>query len=481
MELVRNSLLSLVLHISTRAANALIFILIGRSIDVTQAGVFQLATTYLLIFSVLTRGLDELVIRQVARFPRDVRRYFTTFLMLRLVLTIVLYGVLLIIVSFILNYPPNTSTSILVVSVGLVSDGLTSAANAILLGQRCFGIPTLVAVGVGALRLVLGGVLLSVDASLVHIATLWSLSSVIGAVVSIVLVGLQTRGLPNQCIFDRSLVSHELAAMVPFIVNGFLMAIEFQIDFILLSVLRNETEVGWYGAATTIVFTLAMIPQAYRIAVYPLMTHYADENHQKLIRLYELSVRYLGTLALPMTAGILLLAPSIINLVFKPDFLPAVPSLQNLAVVLIFMFLNVPNVRMMFVHNRQDWITWMLVGSMLINVGLNLWLTPILGAQGAALARVCSSSIFFLSNYLVLRFVAAKLDINLLRLLWRPVLATTLMSALVWSIRDMPVLIVILIGAVIYLGVLLLIGGIPMEDWRYICKSLQRHHQSVQA
>ncbi len=446
----------------------------------TEAGVFQLAITYLLVFSVLTRGLDELVVRQVARLPQDARRYFTTFLTLRLMLNVVLYGVLAVIVSFILHYPSSTLVPILIVSTGLVSDSLTSAANAVMLGQRRLGIPTLVTVGTCVLRLAVGGVLLSLDASLVHITTLWCLSSLIGAAASIVLVGLQVGMLPGQRILDWSLVSQELSSMLPFTVNGFLMAIEFQIDTILLSVLRDESEVGWYGAATTIVSTLAMVPQAYRLSVYPLMAYYAGKNRDKLVRLYEASLRYLGALVLPMVAGLVMLAPGIITLIFKSEFLPSIAVLQNLAVVLLFTFLNVPNVRMMFVHNRQGWVTWMMMGSMMINVVLNLWIVPLWGARGSALARICSSSIFFLTNYLILRFVVAKLDTSLLRLLWRPALATLLMCGAVILIRDWHMLVVVVVGMVVYFGVLLLIGGVPVEDRRLIRESLQRHRLSLQ-
>jgi O-antigen/teichoic acid export membrane protein len=459
--------------VSARAANALIFIFIGRSIGVAEAGIFQLAITYLLIFSVLTRGLDELVMRQVARFPQEARLYFTTFLVLRLALNVVLYGVLTVIVSFILRYPLNTLVPILIVSIGLISDSLTGAANAVMLGQRRFGLPAMVAVGVCVLRLTVGGALLYLRASLVLIATLWCFSSVIGAVISTTLVGMQVGVLRGQCIFDRSLVSRELLSMLPFMANGTLMAIEFQIDTVLLSVLRGESEVGWYGAATTIVSTLAMIPQAYRLSVYPVMVSYGGRNRQKLVRLYESSLQYLGSLAFPMVAGLVLLAPNIVTLVFGSEFLPSATALQSLAAALLFTFLNVPNVRMMFVCNRQSWVTGMIMGSMLINLVLNLWIIPLLGAQGAALVRFVSSSVFFLTNYIVLQFIVGKLNTNLLRLLWRPALATLLMCGAVALISEWHVLIVVMVGMGVYFCIWLLIGGVSREDRRLIHELLQ--------
>jgi O-antigen/teichoic acid export membrane protein len=449
-ELARNSALSLVLNVSTRAANALMFIFIGRRMGVSAAGIFQLATTYLLIFSVLTRGLDELVVRQVARFPQDTRRYFVTFLALRLVLNVILYGLLAVVVCVFVRYPTGTL------------------------------IPTLVAVGVCLLRLAGGAVLLSQETPMYYVAALWWGSSVVGMAALVPWVGLQVKTLPitpGQRTLDWSLVRQELGDMLPFMVNGFLMAIEFQIDTILLSVLQDESEVGWYGAATTIVSTLAMMPQAYRLAVYPLMASYAEER-QKLVRLYTSSLRYLGASVLPMVAGLVLLAPSIIPLIFESEFLPSVGVLRSLSIALIFTFLNVPNVRMMFVHNRQGWVTWMMVGSMAVNVTLNLWLAPLLGAQGAALARICSSALFFFSNYLILRFVVAKLDTSLTRLLWRSALAAALMCGAVVALYDLSIWVIVPIGIVVYCIVLLSIGGIPRYDLQLVRQALQDRHRS---
>lgn len=479
-ELARNSALSLVLNVSTRAANALMFIFIGRRMGVSAAGIFQLATTYLLIFSVLTRGLDELVVRQVARFPQDARRYFVTFLTLRLVLNVVLYGLLAIVVCVFVRYPIGTLIPILIISAGLVSDSLIGGAGAVMLGQRRFIAPTLVAVGVCLLRLAGGAVLLSQETPMYYVAALWWGSSVVGMAVLVPWVGLQVKTLPvppDQRTLDWSLVRQELGAMLPFMINGFLMAIEFQIDTILLSILQDESEVGWYGAATTIVSTLAMMPQAYRLAVYPLMASYAEER-QKLVRLYESSLRYLGASVLPMVAGLVLLAPAIIPLIFESEFLPSVGVLRSLSIALIFTFLNVPNVRMMFVHNRQGWVTWMMVGSMAVNVTLNLWLTPLLGAQGAALARICSSALFFFSNYLILRFVVAKLDTSLIRLLWRSALATALMCGTVAALYHLSIWAVIPIEIAVYCTVLFSIGGIPLYDQQLVRQALDRRRSA---
>ena len=69
LSLMRDALLALVFHVAPRFANVILFILIGRLAGPEQAGIFSLATTYLLIITTTMRGLDDLLIRQVAREP----------------------------------------------------------------------------------------------------------------------------------------------------------------------------------------------------------------------------------------------------------------------------------------------------------------------------------------------------------------------------------------------------------------------------
>jgi O-antigen/teichoic acid export membrane protein len=241
-----------------------------------------------------------------------------------------------------------------------------------------------------------------------------------------------------------------------------MMALEAQVDTVSLSAFRDEAEVGWYGAATTVTFSLAMFSQAYRMSVYPLMARYALQSPAKLSRLYKRSTRYLGMLILPMVAGIILLSPQIVSLVFGPKFQPTTKVLQILIPSSVLAFLNVPNSRMMLIYNRQVWSSLFLMCSVTTNVLLNLVLAPSWGASGAAVARLCSSALYFLLNYLyVARFLAWS---NLLWLLSRPVLATLIMAVVVWSVRAWSLPASIGVGMVTYAGALWLVGGILPDD-----------------
>ena len=89
---LQNSLLNLIASISQRAGQALVFILIARFLSNKDAGAYSLANTYtsiLLAFSFW--GLDQILIREVAKREEVAGRYVTGFLLLRLVLSLLLW------------------------------------------------------------------------------------------------------------------------------------------------------------------------------------------------------------------------------------------------------------------------------------------------------------------------------------------------------------------------------------------------------
>jgi len=450
--LARDSLFSLILHLAPRLANVLLFIFIGRLAGPSEAGVFTLATTYLIIFTVVMRGLDDLVIRQVSREPDEASHYLTSFLLLRLGLAFLSYGVLSFVVLIVFEYTKSTTVTLLILALSVIPDSLACVAQAVLLGKRRFSAPAVTLALTSAFKLTGGVLVLLTGGKLQQVAWVWCVGSLLGMIVLLLITFKQTTWpQPVAWIGWDPLVRNWRAALT-FLSITTLMTLEGQADIVILGAFHDDAELGWYGAATTIAFSLTLLCQAYQFAVYPLMTRYASQEPDKLPKLYKRSVWYLGAVVLPMVSGIALLSPQIVSLVFGPEFQPTVKALRILIFSLIFIFLSTPDSRMMLVHNRQNWSWLFVAGSVVVNVLLNLVLDPYGGASGAAMARLCSSALFFLLNHLyVTRFFVHPDTVDLLS---KPVMATLTMTGVVWAVRTWPLPVAIGIGIVVYVGIL---------------------------
>jgi O-antigen/teichoic acid export membrane protein len=315
--------------------------------------------------------------------------------------------------------------------------------------------------------------------SLQAVAWIWLAGTLLGMIALLCVAIWRVGGLHWADWLDWHPLVFNRHAILSFLFITAMMTLEAQVDTLILSAFHNETVVGWYSAATTVVFSLFVFAQAYRFSIYPLMTRYALHSPEKLSKLYERSMRYLGMLVLPMVAGIALLSPQIILLVFGPGFQPTVRTLRMLILSLVFVFLNVPDSRMMLVKDCQRWSLLFLLVSVTVNVLLNLVLDSSWEATGAAVARFCSSLIFFLLTHLYVtrRFVT----MNIIQLQFKALLATAIMSLVVWLVQTWPLAVSIGLGVMVYIGALWLVGGILPDDAILICQAFRRWHSRLRS
>jgi O-antigen/teichoic acid export membrane protein len=407
------------------------------------------------------RGLDDLIVRQVSREPEQGAHYLTNFLLLRLGLSFLLYGALLVVVPTFFDYAGRTTLSILILGLSVIPDSLTYVAQSILLGQRRFGAPAGILTGVSLFKVTGGSLVMLTGGNLLQLAWVWVAGSVLGMGLMLLLAVRSVGGVKLSDWLDWSPLVRHWRVALSFLFLTSLATLETQADTILLSSFHDEREVGLYGAATTLAYSLIMFAQAYRFAVYPLMSRFARQAPEKVARLYAQSLRYLAILVLPMVAGMMVLSPQIVPFVFGPHFQPTIRVLEILSLTLIFMFLNEPNVRMMLVHDRQNQIFLFLMSSATANILLNLALVPAWGAVGAAVVRVCSALLLFLLTHVyVNRFLTR---VNIWPVLVRPMLAALVMILILWPIRAWlwPA---IGAGLVIYAAALKLVGGISVKE-----------------
>jgi O-antigen/teichoic acid export membrane protein len=462
--IVRDGLYSLAFHLAPRFANVLLFILIGRISGPDGAGTFALATTYLLIVTTVTRGLDDLVVRQVSREPEQAASYLANFSILRIGTSLILYAGLFLTVTRLFDYSAETTQIVLIVSLSLLSDGLTYVAQSVLLGLRQFRLPASIITALNLIKLAIGAFILFSTGSLTQIAWIWLGASVLGMVMMVAVAFANTGGFYIHNWTSLRLAHAHRRVALTFAAITTLTAIESQIDTLILSGAHNEQEVGWYNAATTIVFTFVMFSQAYRFAVYPVMSRYAQTSRDDLLDLYQASIRYLGILVMPAVVGLIIIAPQIVPLVYGDGFDPTVAMLQILAVILVFVFLNEPNTRMMLVNERQRRVTGFLVASATVNLALNLILTPNLGGTGAATARVISTGTYFLLIFsYVLRHLAPIARV-VLSTLSRSVIAALIMGLALWPIMQWHWSLLMIIGITVYFVCLLLLKGISRQE-----------------
>jgi O-antigen/teichoic acid export membrane protein len=106
------------------------------------------------------------------------------------------------------------------------------------------------------------------------------------------------------------------------------------------------------------------------------------------------------------------------------------------------------------------------------NVALNLLIVPRFGFIGAAVMTVVTEAVLVGQYVWLLR--TQMRDIQWGRALMRPLLAALLMGGAVVLLRDLPLLLNVAIGALIYGGLLLVFGVLGKDEVRFVRGLRQR-------
>lgn len=462
--LFTNTTLAFISNVVIKIGSSLLFILIGRQLGPSEAGIFNLGVTYFTVTLAFSAwGLHELLVREVSPRRDESGQYFLNYLVMRLLLTIVGYGVLIGLLKFALPYTTQTETVIKILSLAVFPEAVFALCHALFVAHERLLVPTIAATVNSSFKIGAGLWLLNNQYPVESIAWVMPIGSALSLLIFIPNLIRLLRQVPQRLAarLNLSFSLRQLRYTPGFILIGIFSTLDFQLDAFLISLLLTESDIGWYGASQTIVLGFWMMSSAIRTTLYPVMARVHKENPARLPGLYRLSNQYLLLVALPIAAGITILAAPITHFIYASSFDPAIPALQVMIWAVLFAFLSVPNARLMLVLNRQHPAGWMTGISMAVNVLLNLWLIPRLGIVGAAVARTTATAIMFFQLY---GYAQVKLGMDsILPLLVRPLLAVAIMSAVVWPIRHLPLIWPIIAGIIVYGAAAYFLKAIPEE------------------
>ena len=253
----------------------------------------------------------------------------------------------------------------------------------------------------------------------------------------------------------------------------------FRVSSLMLLFMEGPKELGYLGPAMRILEILNVIPVFFMNSVLPVLSRALKESSQKAERIVQLAFSFLFMTALPMTLGLYLLAYPIIFLITQPEFLSQLDkgiygsdyALQILVLAMFFMFLNSTFNYSLIAVGKQNKLLWINGSAALINIAINWFMIPRLGFRGAALSSVLIELFILTLSFLVARrYIHFKFD---LLLILKTLAAGLLMGAGVyflkdptynlWGLQNLNVLVLSVGGALVYGGLLYLLGAIPEE------------------
>jgi O-antigen/teichoic acid export membrane protein len=422
---------------------------LGRRLGPASFGTLQFALAVMVYPTLLVDlGLTTLGLREISKGSPslDVIR---SVLGARMVLG---SGVLILVVGGVVFLPLDAESKLIVVILTLGVPGSALNARWVLQGERRFGRSAIAEVVTTGAQLLAAVALVHGTSDILWAAGALTLATWVTTITSIVLAGRWSRFRPH---IGRALPTLILRSL-PFGAAAIAIAVYYSIDTVLLGVFRSPEEVAYYAAAYRIILPILGLAGAVGTVAIPHLSFLAATDNAAADEAAAALSRQMILWALPIAAGGALAAEPVIHAVYGAEFAPAAAPFGILVWSVLTVYANAAFAFLMLARQGDHrYLIATAVGAAL-NVGLNLFVIPLAGMIGAALATMASELTVLGLILWGTRDVSRTAVLVAARAAAIPCLV---MSLVVWPVHDS--VLAVPVGVVVYGLVAILTGTIP--------------------
>lgn len=427
----KNTVAPIVLNLVNRVIDMAFAMLMLRLLGPIDASEYYYAVLLISWLDILTNfGLNTLITREVAKNRADANRYLNNGVVVRLLLWVGAVGVLalfLLLQTLITPVRPATVMAIVLFGIALVPSNISATISAVFQGHERMAVPAAITTLTTLLKVTLGAAMLVLGLGYVGLA---GVSIAVNVITMVVLYTLLRRWLFHPH-FDVALSFQKemLRISYPLMLNNLLATLFFKIAIVLLKWrVPDPRVVGWYSTAYKYIDAVGVIPAYFTMAVFPLMSRYAAESHEALMRAYQFAIKLLLTIALPGALVGSAFARELVIILGGSAYIQATPLLAVMIWYMPFGFVNSVTQYVLIALDRRTFLTAAFVIGLTFNIIANLLLLDLIGYQASSYVMVASELALLVPFAIgVHRHLA---PVPWARLLWKPLVCAAPMAAL---------------------------------------------------
>ncbi|MCJ7578316.1 MAG: flippase [candidate division Zixibacteria bacterium] len=366
------------------------FLLLARYLGVSQFGKFSLVLAFVELFRVMADfGVDTAVIRRLSVSEEDQSKLVGNTISLKLILATASYF-LTILIALILRYPAD-----LVLLIGLAAFALFASATANALTtpfQAQLRMKQLIPAKIsgGAFFIIAVAIGIQLGLSLTGFLAIW-----VGAeFVTLLLTALIAKSwLPPKFSFNGKRLKPIFVEAIPLGISAILITAYFRLGILILGWMVGYQAVGEYAVVYRITESFLILGVAIAGSVYPIFSKIAKSGDfqrfkRALIKVYGGSL-LLGAL---FAAFVTIFAKQILGLI-SSQYQGSLSPLILLSWACVFMFANMQSAASIQGLGLFKLVTLISSFNLILNVLLNLYLIPLLGATGVAWAILLTEGV----------------------------------------------------------------------------------------
>jgi len=448
----------------------IIVIYLARVLGAEGLGKITFAKSVVIyLLMVVNAGLDLYAVRTASRNNRLIKTLISNIISLRLFLAFIIYGVLII---FVFLLPRDYETKQILLYYGgmlfttaFLLDWPFQAVEK--MGYSAFG------------RLIGEVAFLIMIAAVVHGPgqILWvPLSRVFGSILQLLfLLVLCWKFFGRiKLKFKLSTWKNMLAISLPMGAGFIMVQIYYNIDSVMLGLMKTDKEVGLYAAAYKLLMAIALFGSAFQRAIYPSLSRLSKVSKLKMDQLLGESLKFSLIVTLPIVLTGIVISSELIHFLYRSGFEESALVFQILVVNVILMWINGLIANSVLASDKEKkYLIGVTMGAV-SNFGLNLVFIPQWGMIGAAVTTVFSEVVVFIYFYLTFLI---KIETKLISRLSYIFLSIFISGAFTFLLKNLisPKYLLLFIFYFIYFTMLIISKVIDLKHMVSFIRSLVKH------
>lgn len=440
--------------------NFILFVVISREFGQDGIGKYSFAFGLTAFFSILADfGLYDFSVKEISRSRNSFEDKLRVILSLRFFQCLVMISILFMIIPF-LNFPGDSKTIIVIIGLYQIIYILIDGLAAVFVALEHMHIAGTISAS-SRIMTCLVGILVAIFSGNLVLSLLFF--PIISIIQLIVLGGYVHKKVCRLgLILSRKKLIAVFKQTVPYGISDFFIQIYLRIDIVLIGFLVGEAAAGVYNVGYRVIFFLLFIPNFAGVSIFPTASRVFHNSRNEFNKLYNNAINSMILIGLPVSAGLWLIAPQLIIMIFGKNFVESVTILRILSGLFMLKCVgSIMGIFMMSSDNQNEYAKNQVIITVFSFIA-NFILIYLYGIEGAAVATILTALLLVSIYSFKLKAVIGLPNIKYR--LFIGLLGVAAFCGLFSFFNTVSFFLIIPISAIIYLGILIAFRDIRRNE-----------------
>ncbi|MFH1968253.1 MAG: flippase [bacterium] len=387
--------------IFSKGITFLVFIWLARYFGPEIYGKWNFALSFVSLFVILVDfGFSALVVREIARDKLKSSEYIDNILIMKLVLGLAVMVIIIFLTRF-LEKDIMVAKLVYFLAFYVVINNFTTFFQSIFRAYEKMQYETLCQVIQNISLLGLSIFFIFNNGSILTISYVFAWTSLLGLFLSVIFVHRYFSKI--FLIINLKICREILEKAWPFLFAGIFYMIYFKIGSVMLGMLSDMKEVGYYNAAYNLFIAAFIFPEIITMSFFPKLSYFYDKDKLFLKKIFFNFRRAMTYVGFFLTVILFLSAGFVINNLYSLQYYNSIILLRILSLIIVFKFLSYAYSWFLTSVDEQKQILKIQGLAAILNIIFNYFLIIKYNSLGAVVATVITELFLLFFYYLSFR------------------------------------------------------------------------------